>query len=171
MKKAYVFALLFLVQFLFSSCASRNANIETVKSFRDLCPEKKLGICYFKLYGADKDKNASLFAGALVGGLVGALVVAGINAGQEDDAYSQELTKEFHHIYEEALGKSGFFQLSSSKNLIFAQDGKPLELNDMAKKNNLYACVNAASVLGNNAGFKKHVLVATVWEITRPSGE
>lgn len=165
MKKAYVFAVLFLVLFVFSSCASRVANIQTMKAFRDLCPEKKLGICSFVLIGADADKNAMVqwF------GLIGAAIAAA--QANEHTPYSQELTKEFHDIYEEALGKSGFFQLSSSENLLFLQDGKPLNLNDMAKKNNLYACVKAASFMGVRPGFGKHVQVSTLWEITRSSGE
>ena len=167
MKKAYAFAVLFMVQFVFSSCASRVANIETMKAFRDLCPEKKLSICSFELVGADRTKimASNIF--------IGPLPSLAINAGRlnENFEYSQELAKEFHHIYEESLGKSGFFQLSSSANLLFLQDGKPLNLNDMAKQNNLYACVKAVSYMGVRMGFNKHVQVSTKWEITRSSGE
>jgi Protein of unknown function (DUF1566) len=167
MKKAYVLAVLFLIQFLFSSCASRNANI---KSFRDLCPEKKVGICSFTLGGAGS--NAEKVATAQVlGGLVGGLIAVAIYAGKEEDPYYLGLANEFYHIYEEKLGKSGFFQVTSPKNLIFQQDGKRLNMNDMAKKNNLYACVTAGSFLTNSAGFKKHLRVLTWWEITKSSGE
>jgi len=167
MKKAYAFTALFLVQFVFSSCATKVVNIETMKSFRDLCPEKNLSICSFELIGADRTQ---IMASNI---LIGPLLGLAINAGRlnENFEYSQKLAFEFHHIYEEELGKSGFFQLSPSKNLHFLQDGKPLELNDMANKNNLYACVKAKSHMGPRPGFNKHVQVVTTWEITRSSGE
>jgi hypothetical protein len=167
MKKAYVFAVLLLVQFLLSSCAGRNANM---KSFQDLCPEKKVGICSFTLGGAGS--NAEKVATAQVlGGLAGGLIAVAIYSGKEEDPYYQELANAFYHIYEEELGKSGFFQVTSPKNLIFQQDGKRLNMNDMANRNNLYACVNVGSFLTYGGGVKKYMRVMTWWEITKSSGE
>ncbi len=153
MKRACMFAVLLLVQLVLSSCASRNANIETTKAFRDLCSEKKLSICSSEIP-------------------IGAMGLA-FSPSQIDEAleYKQKLTSEFHHIYEEALGKSGFFQLSISKKLHLREDGRPLSMDELARENNLYACVNVKAKMGVRPGLKKHVQLLTDWEITKSSGE
>jgi hypothetical protein len=51
--------------------------------------------------------------------------------------------------------------------MIFLEDGHLIELKDMANRNNLYACVNAASLLLKG----KYMQVWTTWEITKSSGE
>jgi hypothetical protein len=163
MNKTSVFVVLFLIQFLFLPCAG--IATEDMKAFRDLCPEKKVGICSFELIGADADKNARVQWFSFIGAAVNAALA------DQHSPYSQELTREFHQIYEEALGKSGFFQLSPAKNLIFLQDGKPLSVNDIANKNNLYSCVKAVSFMGIRIGFNKRVQVSTKWELTKPTGE
>jgi hypothetical protein len=153
MKRACVFAVLLLVQLVLSSCASRNANIETTKSFRDLCPEKKVSICSSEIP-------------------IGAMGLA-FSPSQIDEAleYKQKLTSEFHHIYEEGLRKSGFFQLSPSKKLHLREDGRPLSMDELARENNLYACVNVKAKMGVRPGLKKYVQLLTDWEITKSSGE
>jgi formylglycine-generating enzyme required for sulfatase activity len=126
---------------------------------RDLGPGKKISICDFRLRGAAGGGIPPAFLG-----------LGGAAVKDKTSAYSQELSAEFLHIYEEALSQARAFQLSPCEGLVCAKNGNPLTLGEAARENGLFACVKVESILGVGLGFKKKVNVKTTWQITGPSG-
>lgn len=135
------------------------------QALRELGPDKKLGICEFRLRGAaigGKEKATMYF------GLLGSLA-----ASSEADTvtpYSQEMGTEFMSAFEKALADTGAFELAPAAGLNVMAKGKARPLGEAAASNGLFACVKADAVLGIAVGWKKKVNVRTEWTFAGPAG-
>jgi hypothetical protein len=133
---------------------------DDVQALRELGPDKKVGICDFRLRGAARGGIPPAFLG----------IWGALKKDPKATPYSEELGAGFMKIYEDVLAKAGAFQLSPSEALATAATEKPQTLSDAAKENGLFACVKAESLLGVALGWKKKVNVTTEWELIGPSG-
>jgi hypothetical protein len=162
---------------------------------RDLGPGKKVSLALVRVVGANSCENKKVVTGMIVTG-VGLLAVAALSTTHggvlptpfpmpqapyetppptdaksiECARYSQEMANQFLHIYEDAIEKAGGFRVTPSNQLVGAGTGKPIGLNELAGANDLFATVDVMSELTFSFGWKKKLVVSSLWRLTGPSG-
>jgi hypothetical protein len=124
-------------------------------------PTVQLSLCEFQVEGTSKAGNA----GAFVGGLAGAAIAA-----SGTHSYYHDINDAVKHVYETAIEKSCRFQVVKSETPADAEGGKHLSLAEMARQNNLSACVSARPYWAAKMGFDKEVAIYTRWEVESPDG-
>ncbi|MGV8039171.1 MAG: hypothetical protein AB2L07_03550 [Thermoanaerobaculaceae bacterium] len=153
--------LLTMITLLFTAGASWAASGEE-KVLRDLGPDKKIGLCEFRVRGIAGANTANVF------GVWG--VIYDENKKASDTPYAEEMAKEFHRIYQEMLAGTGAFQTTPTEGLHGASNGKPLPMKEAAVANELFACVGADSIVSVALGWKKKIIVKTDWKIVGAPG-
>jgi hypothetical protein len=121
---------------------------------------KKMGLSKFILLAGSNT--------AAVSGVVGAVYDANKNA--KDAPYYAKLEIELKSIIENLLNSNDFFQYIPSAKLTFPQSEKAVQQDELAKNNDIYACITAKSSLGVAVGWQKKVCLTTVWEIVNVAG-
>jgi hypothetical protein len=124
-------------------------------------PTMQLSLCEFQVDGTSKSGNT----GAFVGGLAGAAI-----ASSGTHTYYRDINEAVKHVYQTAIEKSCRFQVVNSETHADSEGGKHLSLAEIARKNNLTACVSAKPYWAAKMGFDKEVAIYTRWEIESPGG-
>jgi hypothetical protein len=124
-------------------------------------PTMQLSLCEFQVDGTSKSGNT----GAFVGGLAGAAIAA-----SGTHSYYRDINVSVKHAYEATIEKSCRFQVINIEQQADSEGGKHHSLADIAKQNNLYACVSGKPYWAAKMGFDKEVAIYTKWEVESPDG-
>jgi hypothetical protein len=124
-------------------------------------PTMQLSLCEFHVDGTSKSGNT----GAFVGGLAGAAIAA-----SGTHTYYHDINDAVKHVYETAIEKSCRFQVVNGETQADSEGGKHLSLAEIARKNNLSACVSAKPYWAAKVGWDKEVAIYTKWEVESSTG-
>ena len=123
-------------------------------------PTMQLSLCEFQVDGTNATE-----ANPLTNGIIGDSIAAAHNR-----PYFERVSIDARHIYENVIEKSCRFQVVKSETPANSEGEKHLTLAEIARNNNLSACVSGKPYWAAKPGWDKEVAIYTRWQVESPNG-
>ena len=123
-------------------------------------PTMQLSLCEFHVDGTNATES-----NPLTNGIIGDSIAIAHNR-----PYFEHVSKDAQQIYEHVIEKSCRFQVVKSETPANSEGGKHLSLAEIARNNNLSACVSAKPYWAAKPGWDKEVAIYTRWQVESPNG-